>query len=473
MSIRTRIAPSPTGLPHVGTAYQSLFSYMWAKRHGGQFILRLEDTDRNRLVEGADANIFEMLRWLGLPFDEGPDIGGPHAPYIQSERLPRYADAARRLVEDGHAYYCFCSAERLAEMRLHQQQHHLPPKYDRLCLGLSEEEVTEQLNRNTPFVIRMKVPEGKTTFVDRIRGEITFSNSEIDDQVLLKSDGYPTYHLAVVVDDHDMEITDVIRGEEWISSTPKHILLYQFFNWELPTFSHLPLLLNSDKSKLSKRKNDVSLLSYQEQGFLPEALLNFLSQLAWTHPEGKDVYSMDEFMDLFDWKRVQKTGAVFGMDKMRWFNGQYIRACDPDVLAKKLQKYSQHPMAEIRRVLPLIHDRLVVLGEFDDLVEYMFAEQEYEVSMLIGKKQSAESTRQALAQALQALLRLEEWDQEPWESSLRQTADELGWKAGELFMALRVAITFSTQSPPLRESMVLLGRDVSVRRIEAAIKKLD
>lgn len=473
MAVRTRIAPSPTGLPHVGTAYQSLFSYVWAKKHAGQFVLRLEDTDRSRLVEGADKNIYEMLRWLGLPFDEGPDIGGPHAPYIQSDRLHKYSEHAQKLVEQGDAYYCFCTSERLAEMRLKQQQQHLPPKYDRLCLSLSSEQVAEEINKGTPHVIRMKVPEGQTTFTDRIRGKITFDNGEIDDQILLKSDGFPTYHLAVVVDDYEMNISDVIRGEEWISSTPKHILLYQFFGWELPTFTHLPLLLNSDKSKLSKRKNDVSLLSYKEQGFLPEALLNFLSQLAWSHPESKDIYSMNEFMDLFNWDRVQKTGAVFGMDKMRWFNGQYIRMMDVSQLAELLQDYSRHSLTEIKRVLPLVHDRLVILSEYDELVEYLYDEPEYEASLLVGKKQTVESTREALAKVLGVLLRMEAWDQEPWEQGLRAAAEELGWKAGELFMALRVAITFSTQSPPLRESMELLGRDVSLRRIEAAIKKLD
>ena len=305
-SIRTRIAPSPTGLPHVGTAYQSLFDYVWAKKNGGQFVLRLEDTDRTRLVEGAAENIYEMLRWVGLPFDEGPDIGGSFAPYVQSERLESYHKQAEELVANGHAYYCFCTTERLAEMRLGQQKNHQPPKYDRHCLSLTADEVTKKLKDGVPHVIRMKVPEGQTSFVDRIRGEIVFNNHEVDDQVLLKSDGFPTYHLAVVVDDHSMGITDVIRGEEWISSTPKHILLYQFFDWPLPTFTHLPLLLNADKSKLSKRKNDVSILSYKEQGVLPEALINFLAQLAWTHPEGKDIYSLDEMMELFTWERVQK-----------------------------------------------------------------------------------------------------------------------------------------------------------------------
>ena len=345
MSTRTRIAPSPTGFAHVGTAYQSLFDYVWAKKHNGQFILRLEDTDRARLVEGADKNLYGMLRWLGLSFDEGPDIGGPHGPYVQSQRLPIYQEHVQQLIAKGHAYYCFCTTERLAQMRLEQQKNHQPPKYDRHCTNLSQEQVVAKLDDNQPHVVRMKVPEGQTQFNDRIRGQITFQNSEVDDQVILKSDGFPTYHLAVVVDDYLMGITDVIRGEEWISSTPKHILLYQFFGWELPVFTHLPLLLNNDKSKLSKRKNDVSLNSYKEQGYLPEAIINFLAQQGWSHPEGKDIYSLDEMIHLFDWDRVPKTGSIFGFDKLNWYNGQYIRALDQKDLTQRLTEYSKHSIA--------------------------------------------------------------------------------------------------------------------------------
>lgn len=456
----------------MGTAYQSLFDYVWAKKNGGQFVLRLEDTDRTRLVEGAAENIYEMLRWVGLPFDEGPDIGGSFAPYVQSERLESYHKQAEELVANGHAYYCFCTAERLAEMRLEQQKNHQPPKYDRHCLSLTADEVTKKLKDGVPHVIRMKVPEGQTSFVDRIRGEIVFNNHEVDDQVLLKSDGFPTYHLAVVVDDHSMGITDVIRGEEWISSTPKHILLYQFFDWPLPTFTHLPLLLNADKSKLSKRKNDVSILSYKEQGVLPEALINFLAQLAWTHPEGKDIYSLDEMMELFTWERVQKTGAIFGMDKMRWFNGQYIRALSDEELALRLRDYTSLVYEDILRVVPLIKDRLVVLSEFDDLVAFVFEELPYEKELLIAKSQSEESTRMALSEIAAALAELDDWSQEPWEKTIRDVAEKLGWKAGDLFMAIRVAITYSKTSPPLRESMEAVGREQSLQRIQAASQRL-
>ena len=435
-------------------------------------MLRLEDTDRTRLVEGAAENIYEMLRWVGLPFDEGPDIGGSFAPYVQSERLESYHKQAEELVANGHAYYCFCTAERLAEMRLGQQKNHQPPKYDRHCLSLTADEVTKKLKDGVPHVIRMKVPEGQTSFVDRIRGEIVFNNHEVDDQVLLKSDGFPTYHLAVVVDDHSMGITDVIRGEEWISSTPKHILLYQFFDWPLPTFTHLPLLLNADKSKLSKRKNDVSILSYKEQGVLPEALINFLAQLAWTHPEGKDIYSLDEMMELFTWERVQKTGAIFGMDKMRWFNGQYIRALSDEELALRLRDYTSLVYEDILRVVPLIKDRLVVLSEFDDLVAFVFEELPYEKELLIAKSQSEESTRMALSEIAAALAELDDWSQEPWEKTIRDVAEKLGWKAGDLFMAIRVAITYSKTSPPLRESMEAVGREQSLQRIQAASQRL-
>lgn len=470
--VRTRIAPSPTGFPHVGTAYQSLFDYVWARKHNGQFVLRLEDTDRARLVEGSDKNIYETLAWLGLRYDEGPDAGGEYGPYVQSERLELYQDYADELVVKGHAYYCFCTSERLTEMRLEQQKNHQPPKYDRHCLGLSPQEVEKNLDAGIPKVIRMLVPEGETTFEDRVRGTITFNNVEIDDQVLVKSDGFPTYHLAVVVDDHLMEISDIIRGEEWISSTPKHVLLYQFFGWDMPTFAHLPLLLNQDKSKLSKRKNDVSLQSYKEQGYLPEALINFLAQQGWSHPEGKDIYSLDEMVHLFTWQAVQKTGSIFSFDKMKWFNGQYIRAYSVERLADMLTDYSKHSKSEITRVLPLVHDRLVLLSEFDELVEFLFSKLDYDKDELVGKKVTVESTRQMLRRAMEVLAELTSWDQEPWESALRKLAEELQVKAGDLFMALRVAITFSRTSPPLRESMELLGREESIQRIELAIKKL-
>lgn len=474
MTTRTRIAPSPTGFAHVGTGYQALFDYVWAKKHGGQFVLRLEDTDRARLVEGADKQIFEMLQWLGLPYDEGPDRDGDFGPYVQSERLPIYRKYADQLLEQKNAYYCFCTAERLATMRAEQQQHKQAPKYDRHCLGLSTEEVEAKLAEGAAYTIRLKVPEGKTTFVDRILGEITIDNAEVDDQVLLKSDGFPTYHLAVVVDDHLMAISDIIRGPEWIPSTPKHVLLYGFFGWELPTFSHIPLLLNADKSKLSKRKNDVSLASYKEKGYLPEALVNFLSQLGWSHPEGKEIYSLDEMIALFDWERVPKTGSIFNWDKLDWFNGQYIRAMEVEELAARIEPYSRHSLAEIKRLLPLVHDRLVTLAEFDELVEFLFSELDYDKASLITKGQTAEATRMVLVDIMEGLSKLSQpWTHEAWEELIREVATKHGWKAGQAFMSLRVAITFSTMSPPLFEAMELLGAPESLERIGAAIGRLN
>lgn len=473
MTVRTRIAPSPTGFPHVGTAYQSLFDYVWAKKNGGQFVFRLEDTDRTRLVEGAAENLYEMMRWIQIPYDEGPDVGGPFSPYTQSERLPLYHQYAEQLIDLGHAYYCFCTPDRLAQMRAEQEKNHQPPKYDRRCLHLSKEEIAANLESDIPHVIRMKVPEGKTSFTDRVLGEITFDNSEIDDQVLLKSDGFPTYHLGVVVDDHVMKISDVIRGPEWISSTPKHVLLYQFFGWELPHFAHIPLLLNADKSKMSKRKNDVSILSYKQQGYLPEALINFLAQQGWSHPEGKEIYSVDEMISLFSWDRVPKTGSIFDFDKLKWFNGQYIRSMADTELALRLREYSLHVYDDILKVLPLVKDRLVVLSEFDALVEFVFDELDYDRQLLIPKQQTAASTRQVLADVVSVLSSLSDWSQEPWESAIREVAANHDWKAGELFMCLRVAVTYATASPPLRESMALIGKQQSLERIQAAIQRLD
>jgi glutamyl-tRNA synthetase len=470
--VRTRIAPSPTGFPHVGTIYQSLFDNVCAKKNDGQFVFRLEDTDRVRLVEGAAENLYEMMRWAGLSYDEGPDVGGPFSPYIQSERLDVYRPYAEQLVDAGHAYYCFCTSERLAQMRADQEKNHQPPKYDRHCLALRQHEIQAKLAAETPHVIRMKIPEGSTAFEDRVLGKISFDNTEIDDQVLLKSDGYPTYHLAVVVDDHLMGISDVIRGPEWVSSTPKHVLLYKFFGWDLPHFAHIPLLLNADKSKMSKRKNDVSILSYKQQGYLPEALLNFLAQQGWSHPEGKDIYSIEEMIEKFSWDRVPKTGSIFDFDKLKWFNGQYIRALPDEEIALRLRDYSLHTFEDILRVLPLVKDRLVVLSEFDDLVEFLFRELDYDKDLLVTKNQSADSTKSALAEVLASLAALDDWSQEPWEQAIRAVAQDSGWKAGDLFMSIRVAVTFATASPPLRESMVLLGKDRSLQRIDAAAKRL-
>lgn len=377
--IRTRIAPSPTGIAHIGTAYTALFNYAFAKKNDGDFIVRIEDTDRARFVEGAEQVIYDSLNWLQIPYAEGADIGGPHAPYRQSERLTLYKEAVMKLVEKGHAYYCFCTQETLDEMRKSQQARKEISRYDRRCLKLSGDEIKEKLEDKKRHVIRMQMPDSEViTWNDMIRGKVEINTKELDDQVLLKSDGFPTYHLAVVVDDNAMDITNIIRGEEWISSTPKHILLFRYFGWETPTFAHMPLLRNPDKSKMSKRKNDVSIPSYREKGYLPEALRNYLCLLGWSHPDGKDIFDLDEFVEKFSINRMQKTGPIFDIAKLSWMNGMYIREkSDKEILELLKDFYKNDP--DIKKILSqdymskgqllgLAKTRMNTLADFKDLM---------------------------------------------------------------------------------------------------------
>src|SRR3989344_370257 len=441
-AVRTRIAPSPTGVDlHIGNAYTALINYVFAKKHNGQFIVRIEDTDRTRFVEGSEKRILASLAWLGIPYDEGP--------FHQSERLDIYKKCAEELVEKGHAYYCYCTQERLAQMRKDQEARHEPPMYDGTCKNLKSK-------KDGPHVIRLNVPEtGVTKFTDVIRGEISFENKLIDDQVILKSDGYPTYHLGVVVDDHLMNISHVIRGEEWISSTPKHVLLYQFFGWELPIYAHMPLLRNPDKSKLSKRKNPVWSSFYREQGFLPEAIVNYLATLAWAHPEGKEVFTIEEMIKVFDLTQIQTTAPVFDVDKLRWMNGEYIRK-DSD-LGKKIFEFYSHiyPISQITPILPLVRERMHTLAEFATLAGFFF-ERPHEFE----RPKSAE-----LVQFVKSALTNGDWNHDVMEKAIRDAAEKEGIKARDVFMELRVAVTGKTVGPPLLESLEILGRDETHKRL--------
>jgi glutamyl-tRNA synthetase len=475
---RTRVAPSPTGDPHVGTAYQSLFNYALAHQTGGQFLLRLEDTDQARLNVESERRIYEALAWVGLTPDEGPEQGGPHAPYRQSERLPIYQEYAQSLIAAGHAYYCFCTPERLAAMRKEQEARKEPPRYDRTCLRLSPDEVQTRLAAGERHVVRMKMPdEGATVFHDVVRGDISFENRLIDDQVLVKSDGFPTYHLAVVVDDHLMGITHVLRGEEWVSSTPKHVLLYQYFGWEPPVYAHTPLLLNDDRSKISKRKSPdkTRLEGFRERGFLPEALLNFLALLGWSHPEpDRELFSLDEFIRVFSPERLLKSGSIFDMNKLIWMNGQYIRMMSVDELADRLAPYTTHTPDEVRRVLPVLHDRLKLLSEFDDLAAMFFTEPAYDAAAFSSKQFDHAALADHLA-AARDWHAAQTWPppHDVWEAGVRGLAEERGFKkAGDFFMLLRVAVTGRRESPPLHDSMLLLGRDTTLARMDRALAAL-
>ncbi|WP_068268641.1 glutamate--tRNA ligase [Caviibacter abscessus] len=339
-SVKVRIAPSPTGDPHVGTAYIGLFNYAYAKHNGGKFILRIEDTDRTRFSADSEQQIFDAMKWLGLYYDEGPDNGGDFGPYRQSERMNMYKEYAEILVDKGEAYYCFCTQERLASLRERQIAMNQAPGYDGHCRKLTKEEIEKKKNNNEPYIIRLKMPyDGQTIVKDRLRGDIVFENSKIDDQVLLKSDGFPTYHLANIVDDYLMGITDVIRAEEWIASTPKHVQLYKAFGWKEPRWFHMPLLRNADKTKISKRKNPVSLNYYKEEGYLKEGMLNFLALMGWSMPEDKEIFTLDEMIENFSFDRVSLGGPVFDLVKLGWVNNQHMRLKDIKELTQLAKPY--------------------------------------------------------------------------------------------------------------------------------------
>lgn len=474
--VRTRIAPSPTGIAHVGTLYIALFNYAFARSHDGQFLVRIEDTDRNRFVAGAEDVIFEALDWAGITPDESVQHGGSVGPYRQSERLDLYQQYADQLIESGNAYYCFCSPERLQDMRQAQQRAQQPPKYDRHCWHTyTLAEAKQKVTAGEPHVVRMRVPEGVTQWQDRIRDTVQIDNAQVDDQVILKSDGFPTYHLAVVVDDHLMGVTHVMRGEEWISSTPKHIQLYTMLGWELPEFAHMPLLRNPDKSKLSKRKNDVSILSYKEKGYLPEALLNFLMLLGWSHPAGKEFpISLDEFVTSFSLDRMQKTGPVFDTDKLDWMNGKYLReVLSREEVLQRIQPYlpKDVPSAKIPAMLELVLDRMRTLTDFEELTAFFYRPIEVDSDLLL-KKSDTVTVRQQLHMTRAALADLRDWTAADIESVLRTLQEDHDWKKSQYFMMVRVAVTGRKATPPLFETMAVIDQAEILRRFDSAVQLL-
>ena len=477
--VRTRIAPSPTGDPHVGTAYVALFNYAWAKKNGGQFVLRIEDTDRERSNATSERMIFESLRWLGLEWDEGPDVGGPHGPYRQSERFAIYRDHAERLVARAAAYPCFCTRERLDALREEQRAKKLPQAtgYDGLCRAIPPAEAARRRAAGEPHVIRLAMPrEGEIVVADLLRGEIRIDSRLVDDQVLIKSDGYPTYHLANVVDDHLMEITHVIRAEEWISSLPKHAQLYRAFGWEEPVFCHLPLLRNADRSKISKRKNPVSLNHYRRSGYLPEAMLNYLALMGWAISADREEFSLAEFIASFDIKDITLGGPVFDVAKLTWMNGAYIRKLTvPELLGRlRADALSDRHLLE---VLPLAHERIDTLEQFFEYARFFFVgEVAYDaeaLAKLVAKKRTAAETAAVLSRLLEDCLDpLLDWDAAHLEASLRGFCEAIGWKAGDLFMSVRIAVTGRAATPPLFETMEVLGRELCRRRLRRASETL-
>lgn len=461
MNIRTRIAPSPTGNPHIGTMYQALFNYAYAKKHAGKFIVRVEDTDRVRFVEGAESKLYESLDWFGLSEDESPRKEGDFAPYKQSERLALYQEHVKKLIAEGKAYYCDCTPERLDEVRKKLQAEKKTPMYDRYCRELGK----------TSGVIRLKIIPGQTyTWQDGVRGEMTFSTSKdgyplIDDQVLLKSDGYPTYHLAVVVDDHAMQITHAVRGEEWIPSTPKHVILYHYFGWEkeMPLFFHTPLLRNPDKSKLSKRHGHTNVTWYQEEGFLPQAILNFLGLMGWTHPEEKEIFSLEAFIKVFDLKDIHAVGPIFDLTKLTWLNGMYIREMPVAELVGVLKKYyelfGEKDLAGLdkEQIVILAQSRINTLKEFYPLVSHFLPD-----AMVYLANDADRTVAQTLHEEFN---KVTDWQKETIMEVLRGVLKKHSIRMPILY----TIVTGQERGLPLPESLEIIGKKTMLARLDKAL----
>lgn len=524
--IRTRFAPSPTGFLHVGGLRTALYNYLYAKKHKGEFLLRIEDTDVKRQVEGATEHLIKMLKWVGLDYDEGPKIGGPYEPYIQSKRFDTYKKYASELLNKKHAYRCFCTAERLEEMRKHQTQNKKAPMYDRHCLYLSDQEIQDNLDKQIPFVIRQKIPSAETVkFKDRIRGTMSFSAKTLDDHVLLKSDGYPTYHLANVIDDHLMKITHVIRGEEWLPSTPKHILLYRAFEWEQPEFAHIPLLLNKDRTKLSKRQGHVSLEEYIKEGYLKEAIINFIAFLGW-HPGGSEeneIFTLKELEEAFSLNKVHKAGAVFDLEKLDWFNWQWKRAKYNRQLAeyaKKLEKNVQienpkkghyeyifenpenkkaffeertgkleqickrflsekhlQNKEKLRKTLLTVEEKILRDEKnVDDYIKFYFEDIDYETELLTHQKMKVDyaMAKKALAHVYKSFENFDAFeDIQSIQNELFKVIKEMDVKNGQILWPLRAALTGEKYSPGVFEVAWVLGKQDCLKRIKKALNKLE
>ena len=478
---RVRFAPSPTGYLHIGGLRTALYNYLFAKNQNGKLILRIEDTDRKRFVEGAVENLIDTLKWSGISFDEGQGMGGECAPYSQSERLHIYKKFVEKLVLEGKAYYCFCTPERLDQLREEQQKLKLPQaKYDKHCLHLSKSEIDDNLKSNIPYVIRLNVkPDQKVIFNDVIRETVEFETNNIDDQVLLKSDGFPTYHLANVVDDHLMEITHVIRGEEWLSSTPKHVILYDYFGWEKPIFAHLPLLLNPDKSKLSKRQGDVAVEDYREKGYLKEALVNFVALLGWNYGDDKEFYEMDELIEKFSLERVHKAGAVFNLEKLNWLNFEHLRRKPYAEVLKMLRieieksEFTNSTYSDdyLVSVISAMKERVSFVKEYLTKSPYFFkAPETYDEQNL--NKRWKEDSADLLNKLKERFEQLENPSKEDFEKALDEIASQLDVNKGKLVHPLRIAVSGVGEGPGVYDIVSVLGKDETISRINTALKKL-
>jgi glutamyl-tRNA synthetase len=481
-SPRVRFAPSPTGYLHIGGLRTALYNYLFAKNQNGKIILRIEDTDRKRFVEGAVENLLKILEWAGIEFDEGPEIAGESGSYFQSQRLDIYKKYAKELISKDMAYYCFCTPERLKTLREKQQEQKLPQaKYDKLCLNLSKQEIDNNLYSDVTKIVRLNVnPDQQIIIADVIRGRVEFDSNNIDDQVLIKSDGFPTYHLANVIDDHLMGITHVIRGEEWLSSTPKHVLLYEYLGWEKPVFAHLPLLLNPDKSKLSKRQGDVAVEDYRDKGFLEEALINFVALLGWNPGDEQEFFTMEELINKFTLERVHKAGAVFNVEKLNWLNAEHLRSKPneelllmlKDELAKSYYKDKFLDDDYLLLIIEAMKPRVSFVNEFITNCTYFYEEPtEYDKNVI--KKRWKEDTPEQLKKLRDNISRLENTVKEDFENALTKTAEELNISKGKLIHPIRLALSGIGTGPGVYDSLYIIGKDKSIERIDRALKIID
>jgi len=468
--IKVRFAPSPTGYLHVGGLRTALFNYLYAKKVGGKFVLRIEDTDQKRKVKGAVENLISTFKQIGISFDEGPAQGGKNGPYFQSQRLEIYQKHIHKLLDDGNAYPCFCSPERLEKIRTEKMAKKETPKYDRYCLTL-DKSVVEQRMKLEPFIVRMKIPDGdEIVFFDAVRGRVAIPSAEIDDQILIKTDGFPTYHFANVVDDFLMGISHVIRGEEWLPSTPKHALLYQFLGWKLPKFVHLPLLLNPDKSKLSKRQGDVAVEDYLKNGYLPEALLNFVALLGWNPGDNQEVFSLDELVKKFSLKRVQKAGAVFDVEKLKWMNGQWIRAEKLEKIAELGKPYfldANLDISDKRQFLAAVENARKRVDTIPEMVEHSlpfyrdldFSDDDLEILR-------NESSQKVLKFWAEKIAEKSDWNESEIKTLIKETIEKTGIKGKDMFFPLRLSLFGNTQGPDIPTLIEILGPKKAVERLK-------
>ncbi|SEK42088.1 glutamyl-tRNA synthetase [Atopomonas hussainii] len=472
-TVRTRIAPSPTGDPHVGTAYIALFNLCFARQHGGQFILRIEDTDQVRSSRESEQQIFDALRWLGLEWDEGPDVGGPHGPYRQSERREIYQKYSAELVDKGHAFPCFCSAERLDQVRAEQQANKETPRYDGHCMHIAPEETQRRVAAGESHVIRMKVPsEGICEVPDMLRGTVEIPWDRMDMQVLMKADGLPTYFLANVVDDHLMGITHVLRGEEWLPSAPKLIKLYEYFGWEQPQLCYMPLLRNPDKSKLSKRKNPTSVTFYERMGYLPEAMLNYLGRMGWSMPDEREQFTLAEMIEHFDIQRVSLGGPIFDIEKLSWLNGLWLRALSPEQFAEATMQWALNPQY-LMPIIPLVQQRVETLSQLPQLAGFFLSGGVAPSAELFQhKKLSADDVRLVLQLVLWKLEGLRQWNKDNITAIINAVAAHLEIKLRDIMPLIFPAITGQSSSVSVLDAMELLGPDLSRFRLRQALEVL-